>query len=520
MFSRPVVVLPLLAVPLVAGGLHALATGTPDATVGDHRSAPAASVADPADPVAGSRAALDRAEIPLGLLESGFVRLNDGAAQLDDGAGELADGMARARSGGTELADGLGRLDAGLGELGDGSARLNEGVGALVGALSGAAAVQGQVVQILSDTIEDLSTVDSDAARRAVDQLTALRDVVQSNGMADLPARLEELRAGSQEITYQLDDPGSPFAGGVNRAADGAAQLRDGLIALDDGGRRLTDGTNELVTRVDPVDGVLASLAGALDDARAALPPPDAAQSADIAMAASGRSVAPAFPIAVLILIGSTLAAGTARRNGMWAVLPASVTAICGWVTLVGSGLPTNSATLAAAGGFVALGVAAVTATTGAIFVSVGRSLGRWLAAVIVLVQVLIGAIAVIADGRAASVLSMFTPIGWLVSGTTAVAEQAPLRQLAVPVLVFGTALAIALSVLAAARSASEVPGRSDPIDADTAGATADHAPVPPSASELDDLDITTSDAVALVAAGRVDSGESAGADHTSPDGS
>ncbi|WP_066909037.1 hypothetical protein [Millisia brevis] len=506
LFSRPVGVIPLLAVPLVAGGLYGLAADVGEVPAGDYRAAPAASVTTNSDPAAAARAALDRAEIPLGLLESGFDKLNDGAAQLNDGAGEMASGLDRAAAGGTELSNGITRLDNGLGEIGDGSARLNDGVSALVDALSGVAAVQGQVVQILTDSIDDLSTVDDEAARRAVDQLTALRDVVQANGMQDLPARLEELRAGSQELTYQLDDPSSPFAGGLRRATDGAAQLRDGLVALDDGGRRLTDGTNELVTRVDPVDGVLASLSSAIDDARAALPADDSAgsQPASAPAAVVSRALAPGFPIAVLILIGATLAAASGSRTGTRALLPAALTAVCGWITLIGSGWATTPAALATAAGVIVLATAAITAATAALIAAVGRTRGRWIAAILVLVQVLIAAIAAAGDDRAAGIMSLFTPIGWLIAGLSAVAAQAPMHDLAVPVLVFGTALAIGLSILAAARSGTAADDEDQAAPADS---EADPTPAPidatDDADDADDLDTTAADAVALVSAGR-----------------
>ncbi len=263
---------------LIAAGLVLLATGStfayldaPSTTVTVAESPQPA--ADSDDGVDAARSRLQRAGLPLSMLDGGVGQLTDGSRQLDDGARQLSDGLRQAREGGEQLATGLDQLDGGVAELGDGATQISGGVDEVVGRLTGFGAMQGTVTEQLTTVADTLGSSPDPVSQNAAGQLRTLVDTLNTQGLGqDTLDQLGLLRDGARQLAYELTDPDARFVAGMSQAAGGAAQLRDGLVLLDDGGRALSDGTGQLVDGVEPVAGVVAGIADNVKSATDALP--------------------------------------------------------------------------------------------------------------------------------------------------------------------------------------------------------------------------------------------------------
>ncbi|MFI5718756.1 hypothetical protein [Nocardia sp. NPDC051750] len=220
-----------------------------------------------------TRSSLQQVSLPLAMLGGGVGQLTDGSHQLDDGAHQLSDGLRQARDGGQQLADGLGQLHGGVGLLGDGATQISGGVTEVVDRLTGFGAMQGDVVTQLTSVADVLGASPDPVSRNAAGQLRSLIEVLNTQGLGpDTLDQLSQLRAGAQQLAFELTDPAAQFTAGMALAADGSRQLRDGLVLLDDGGRALTDGTGMLVDGVGPVAGVVDGIAENVRSATDALP--------------------------------------------------------------------------------------------------------------------------------------------------------------------------------------------------------------------------------------------------------
>lgn len=270
----PLVQTRAVSILIAVVGLILLAVGstfayldTPTVTVAE-----AGQPVDSGDSVGEARDKLQRAGLPLSMLDGGVGQLTDGSRQLDDGARQLSDGLRQARDGGEQLASGLDQLDGGVAQLGDGATQISGGVDEVVGQLTGLGAMQGTVTEQLTTVADTLALAPDPMSQNAAGQLRTLVDTLNTQGLGpDTLDRLAMLRDGARQLAYELTDPNAPFVAGMNAAAAGSTQLRDGLVMLDDGGRALTDGTGQLVTGAGPVAGVIAGIADNVKSATGAL---------------------------------------------------------------------------------------------------------------------------------------------------------------------------------------------------------------------------------------------------------
>ena len=257
-------------------GLLLVATGSISAWIDDPEptvTAAAEPTAPSADGVDEARSNLQRAGLPLSVLDGGVGQLTEGSAQLDDGARRLSDGLRQAREGGEQLAAGLGLLDGGVDQLGDGARQVSGGVDEVVGRLSGFGEMQGEVTAQLGSVADTLGASPDPVSQNAAARLRGLVDTLDTQGLGpDTLDQLAQLRDGARQLSYELTDPNAQFVAGMAQAADGSRQLRDGLVLLDDGGRALTDGTGQLVDGVGPVADVVGGIADNVRSATRALP--------------------------------------------------------------------------------------------------------------------------------------------------------------------------------------------------------------------------------------------------------
>ncbi|MFZ2526402.1 MAG: hypothetical protein WAX14_01930 [Rhodococcus sp. (in: high G+C Gram-positive bacteria)] len=268
---------------------------------------------DSGDSVGEARDKLQRAGLPLSMLDGGVGQLTDGSRQLDDGARQLSDGLRQARDGGEQLASGLDQLDGGVAQLGDGATQISGGVDEVVGQLTGLGAMQGTVTEQLTAVSDGLALSPDPVSQNAAGQLRTLIDTLNTQGLGpDTLDRLAMLRDGARQLAYELTDPNAPFVAGMNAAAAGSTQLRDGLVMLDDGGRALTDGTGQLVTGAGPVAGVIAGIADNVKSATGAL-----ALTADDQVEPQATTLTTAqprwWPYALIALGAAILTAAAAR---------------------------------------------------------------------------------------------------------------------------------------------------------------------------------------------------------------
>ncbi|MCT1556252.1 YhgE/Pip domain-containing protein [Corynebacterium sanguinis] len=183
-------------------------------------------------------------------LDSGATDLNDGAVQLDagaselnSGAGELNDGARRLEDGAYQLNDGLVTLKDGTTQLGDGAAQIDAGVqeltGTLIPILEQAQGIVTQVTPVIG-TLRSLGLNDQAA------QIESAISRIDPANPANIVNDLNRLRAGTAELSYNLNSPDAPYISGVNQLIDGSQQLASGSTELLDGTDRLLEGTGRL----------------------------------------------------------------------------------------------------------------------------------------------------------------------------------------------------------------------------------------------------------------------------------
>ncbi|QOV97817.1 hypothetical protein RCF27_17575 [Rhodococcus pyridinivorans] len=323
----------LLPLLLAVAGLLLVGTGSVFAWLDRPRTTVATVSEEPspsADGVDEARSNLQRAGLPLSVLDGGVGQLTEGSTQLDDGAHQLSDGLRQARDGGEQLADGLGQLDGGVDMLGDGARQVSGGVDEVVDRLSGFGEMQGDVTAQLAAVADTLGASADPVSQGAAGRLRGLVETLDTQGLGpDTLAQLGQLRDGARQLAYELTDPNAQFVAGMAQAADGSRQLRDGLVLLDDGGRALTDGTGQLVDGVGPVADVVGGIADNVRSATEALPRTAPAatdtQAAEVT-ATSDRQWWPFATIAVgtLLLVAATVVPLVAGRP--LAVAPAQPT--------------------------------------------------------------------------------------------------------------------------------------------------------------------------------------------------
>lgn len=300
----------LVTLVAAVSGLALIGTGatvayldTPDATV----TTAAETDSNTDDGVGSARSNLQRAGLPLQVLDGGVGQLTDGTRQLDDGANQLSEGLQQARAGGEQLADGLDQLDGGVALLGDGAGQVSGGVDEVVGRLENFGAMQGDVTAQLTAVADTLGVSPDPVSQGAAGQIRTLVATLDTQGLGpDTMGQLAILRDGAQQLAYELTDPNAQFVAGMTQAADGSRQLRDGLVLLDDGGRALTDGTSQLVDGVAPVANVVDSIADNVRSATDSLPTGTAPVAAEPTVTVGERA---AWPFAVLGLGALLLAA-------------------------------------------------------------------------------------------------------------------------------------------------------------------------------------------------------------------
>lgn len=324
----------LIPLLLAVAGLLVVSTGSVFAWL-DRPEATAATVAEQpspsADGVDEARSNLQRAGLPLSVLDGGVGQLTEGSTQLDDGARQLSDGLRQARDGGEQLADGLGQLDGGVDMLGDGARQVSGGVDEVVNRLAAFGEMQGDVTARLAAVADTLGASADPVSQGAAGQLRGLVETLDTQGLGpETLGQLGQLRDGARQLAYELTDPNAQFVAGMAQAADGSRQLRDGLALLDDGGRALTDGTGQLVDGVGPVADVVGGIADNVRSATEALPrtaPGDATdtQAAEV-VATPDRQWWPFATIAggTLLLVAATAVPLVAGRP--LAVAPAQPT--------------------------------------------------------------------------------------------------------------------------------------------------------------------------------------------------
>lgn len=176
-------------------------------------------------------------------LDNGVTRLGSGVSELSDGATQLNDGATRLESGAHELNNGLYTLKDGTAQLGDGASQIDAGVQELTGMLIPLLEqVQGVVGQV-RPVVDVLNTVGMTAQ---AEQLNGAISKLDPANPTNMVAQLNRLRAGTQELSYNLNSPDAPYLSGVNKLVAGSDQLAAGTTELHGGTERLVEGTGRL----------------------------------------------------------------------------------------------------------------------------------------------------------------------------------------------------------------------------------------------------------------------------------
>lgn len=176
-------------------------------------------------------------------LNNGAVQLDAGATELNTGAGELNAGAVRLEDGAHQLSNGLVTLKDGTTQLGGGAAQIDAGVqqltGTLIPLLEQVQGVAGQVTPVIS-------TLRSVGMNEQADRLEASIGRIDPANPQNMVNELNRLRAGTAELSYNLNSPDAPYISGMNQLLDGSAQLADGSTELRAGTERLSEGTVRL----------------------------------------------------------------------------------------------------------------------------------------------------------------------------------------------------------------------------------------------------------------------------------
>lgn len=239
----------LVIVPLLIGAGLMAATGWQPAeawTKEEVAGAPSAGES-PEAALADARSKASVAQANSSLLDTGSQQLADGTEQLRGGAEELGGGIDELSAGSQQLVDGLTQLQAGTGQLGSGANELADNVGGAVDQVLGLGAVQGQILEAIDGTLQDLHGVATPEAKEIRDQLRGLRGQVETFDINEsLGGDLNRLKDGSRELANQLSVPGYAYHDGIYQAVEGAKQLNAGIGELDGGVGEALDGVGQL----------------------------------------------------------------------------------------------------------------------------------------------------------------------------------------------------------------------------------------------------------------------------------
>ncbi|OKL53123.1 hypothetical protein BSZ39_11200 [Bowdeniella nasicola] len=227
-----------------------------------------------------------------GRIHTQLVRAADGASQLHDGTSKLRNGVGDLSTGATTLSNGIDEANNGAHQLADGSKRLSTGLSQLhdaTSALPGSAKQLNDGAQRLASGARDLNdgadTLAEGAAQVAAGNKTLDTKLTEAINVVDgvvsdaekrfdetvqklvddgiiTPEQVEQLKkdfrnsaAGSEAIkranevkktVHQTQSQVHKLADGAQQVADGAKRLRDGSSQLSSGAGELANGTSKL----------------------------------------------------------------------------------------------------------------------------------------------------------------------------------------------------------------------------------------------------------------------------------
>lgn len=411
----------LVIVPLLIGvGLMA-ATGWEPAeawTKEEVAGAPSAGES-PEAALADARSKASVAQANSSLLDTGSQQLADGTEQLRGGAEELGGGIDELSAGSQQLVDGLTQLQAGTGQLGSGANELADNVGGAVDQVLGLGAVQGQILEAIDGTLQDLHGVATPEAKEIRDQLRGLRGQVETFDINEsLGGDLNRLKDGSRELANQLSVPGYAYHDGIYQAVEGAKQLNAGIGELDGGVGEALDGVGQLDDGAQRINDMASTNQENILDILRVLPV--AQEDAEPVRALS--------PITGLLIGLLTIAGGVALgvvRKRWWLVLLGTILAAgvgVGLLALFATGWTWEATGWAA--GVLALGVLATAMLTRAALALCGPKWGAVVITVANLIQLaVVGWVwkAATTTGIASfwQIAASVLPLHWMTTGVT-----------------------------------------------------------------------------------------------------
>lgn len=411
----------LVIVPLLIGAGLMAATGWQPAeawTKEEVAGAPSAGES-PEAALADARSKASVAQANSSLLDTGSQQLADGTEQLRGGAEELGGGIDELSAGSQQLVDGLTQLQAGTGQLGSGANELADNVGGAVDQVLGLGAVQGQILEAIDGTLQDLHGVATPEAKEIRDQLRGLRGQVESFDINEsLGGDLNRLKDGSRELANQLSVPGYAYHDGIYQAVEGAKQLNAGIGELDGGVGEALDGVGQLDDGAQRINDMASTNQENILDILRVLPV--AQEDAEPVRALS--------PITGLLIGLLTIAGGVALgvvRKRWWLVLLGTILAAgvgVGLLALFATGWTWEATGWAA--GVLALGVLATAMLTRAALALCGPKWGAVVITVANLIQLaVVGWVwkAATTTGIASfwQIAASVLPLHWMTTGVT-----------------------------------------------------------------------------------------------------
>lgn len=411
----------LVIVPLLIGAGLMAATGWQPAeawTKEEVAGAPSAGES-PEAALADARSKASVAQANSSLLDTGSQQLADGTEQLRGGAEELGGGIDELSAGSQQLVDGLTQLQAGTGQLGSGANELADNVGGAVDQVLGLGAVQGQILEAIDGTLQDLHGVATPEAKEIRDQLRGLRGQVETFDINEsLGGDLNRLKDGSRELANQLSVPGYAYHDGIYQAVEGAKQLNAGIGGLDGGVGEALDGVGQLDDGAQRINDMASTNQENILDILRVLPV--AQEDAEPVRALS--------PITGLLIGLLTIAGGVALgvvRKRWWLVLLGTILAAgvgVGLLALFATGWTWEATGWAA--GVLALGVLATAMLTRAALALCGPKWGAVVITVANLIQLaVVGWVwkAATTTGIASfwQIAASVLPLHWMTTGVT-----------------------------------------------------------------------------------------------------
>ncbi|WP_448855789.1 hypothetical protein [Corynebacterium camporealensis] len=411
----------LVIVPLLIGAGLMAATGWQPAeawTKEEVAGVPSAGES-PEAALADARSKASVAQANSSLLDTGSQQLADGTEQLRGGAEELGGGIDELSAGSQQLVDGLTQLQAGTGQLGSGANELADNVGGAVDQVLGLGAVQGQILEAIDGTLQDLHGVATPEAKEIRDQLRGLRGQVETFDINEsLGGDLNRLKDGSRELANQLSVPGYAYHDGIYQAVEGAKQLNAGIGELDGGVGEALDGVGQLDDGAQRINDMASTNQENILDILRVLPV--AQEDAEPVRALS--------PITGLLIGLLTIAGGVALgvvRKRWWLVLLGTILAAgvgVGLLALFATGWTWEATGWAA--GVLALGVLATAMFTRAALALCGPKWGAVVITVANLIQLaVVGWVwkAATTTGIASfwQIAASVLPLHWMTTGVT-----------------------------------------------------------------------------------------------------